>query len=68
MKGVEFVHIKSELCGYGFGKGTKYSFDGAEDIIRERIEAGWEFCGFVPLETRGTGDIETMSLIFQRNE
>ena len=67
MKKVEFVQVKSGLCGYGLGTGTKYSFDGAEDAIRARIEAGWEFCGFIPLETRGTGDIETMSLVFQRD-
>ena len=67
MKQVEFVRVKSGLCGYGLGKGTKYSFEVAEDVIRERIEAGWEFCGFIPLETRGIGDIETMSLVFQRD-
>lgn len=68
MKKVEFVRIKSELSGYGFGKGTKYSFDGVENIIKNRIENGWEYCGYVPLETRGTGDIEKMSLVFQKDE
>lgn len=68
MKKVEFVRVKSELCGYGFGKGTKYSFDGVEDIIRERVANGWSFEGYVPLETRGTGDMETISLVFQRDE
>ena len=66
MKKVEFVRLKSELCGYGLGKGTKYSFEGVEKVIKERIENGWEYCGFVPFETRGTGDIEIMSLIFQK--
>ena len=65
MKKVEFVRVKSLLSGYGLGKGTKYSFDGVEEIIRGMIEAGWEYSGYVPIETRGTGDIETMSLIFQ---
>lgn len=68
MKTVEFVRVKSNSCGYGFGKGTKYSFEGVEKIIRERIESGWSFEGYVPIETRDTGDIETMSLIFQRDE
>lgn len=68
MKTVEFVRVKSELSGYGFGKGTKYSFEGVEEIIRERIENGWSFEGYVPIETRGTGDIETMSLVFQRDK
>lgn len=67
MKQVEFVRFKSEPCGFGLGKGGKYSFDGVEETIRERIEAGWEFCGFVPVETRATGEIETLSLVFQRD-
>ena len=68
MKKVEFVRIKSELIGYGLGKGTKYGFDRVEEIIKERIENGWDYCGYVPIETRGTGDIETMSLVFQKDE
>ena len=68
MRKVEFVRIKSELIGYGLGKGTKYGFDRVEEIIKKRIENGWDYCGYVPIETRGTGDIETMSLVFQKNE
>ena len=68
MKKVEFVSFKSELSGYGLGKGSKYTFSGVENIIKDRIENGWEYLGYVPLETRGTGDIETMSLIFQKDE
>ena len=68
MRKVEFVRFKSTMTGYGLGKGSKYSFDGVEDVIREHIENGWSFEGYVPIETRGTGDIETMSLIFQKDE
>lgn len=68
MKKVEFVRVKSELCGYSFGKGTKYSFTGIEEIIEERLKNDWSFAGYIPIETRGTGDIETISLIFQKDE
>ena len=68
MKKVDFVRVKSEICGYGLGKGMKYSFEGVEEIIKERIENGWSFEGYIPIETRATGDIETMSLIFQKEE
>lgn len=68
MKKVRFVRVSSLLCGYGLGKGTKYRFENVEETIQEWIENGWEYCGYVPLETRGTGDMETMSLIFQREE
>ena len=68
MKNVEFVRIKSDLCGFGFGKGQKYLFENAEEIIKERVENGWSFEGYIPIVTRGTGDIETISLIFQKEE
>ena len=67
MKKVEFVHIKSELSGYGPMKGKKCTFEGAEEAIRARLEDGWDFCGYIPLDTRGVGDVETISLIFQRD-
>lgn len=68
MKRVEFVRVKSKFSGGGLVKGAKYSFTEVEEIIKKRIEAGWDYCGFVPVETRATGDIETMSLIFQKEE
>lgn len=66
MKKVEFVRITSDLCGYGLGKGTRYRFCDVEETIQAYIENGWDFGGYVPVETRGTGDIETMSLVFVR--
>lgn len=68
MKRVKFVRIKSKLSGGGLIKGGKYSFIEVEEIIKKWIEDGWDYCGFVPIETRTTGDIETMSLIFQKEE
>lgn len=68
MKKVEFVKLKSELDGYGPFKGSVYTFRGVEDIIKERIENGWDYLGYIPVQTRATGDIETMSLIFQKEE
>ena len=68
MKKVEFVRIKSELIGYGLGKGTKYGFDRVEEIIKERIENGWDYCGYVPIETRGTGGIVNVNVSKQLND
>ena len=45
MKKVEFVRVKSELSGYGFGKGMKYCFTGIENIIKDRLMDGWSFEG-----------------------
>lgn len=37
MRKVEFVKISSVLVGYGLGKGSKYSFEGIEDMIKDKI-------------------------------
>lgn len=68
MKKVDFVRVTSELNGFGFGKGIKFVFFGIEDIIMERVEQGWDYCGYVPIETQSNGGLETISLIFQMEE
>lgn len=68
MKKVEFERVKSTTSGYGAFKGGKYEFDGLEEIIKKRIVNGWNYLGYVPILTRGAGDIEIISLIFEKNE
>ena len=67
MKKVEFVRVKSELSGYGLCMGMIYCFPGSGNIIKDRLMDGWSIEGYVPVETRGIGDIETLSLIFQKD-
>ncbi len=68
MKKVKFIEIESELCGWGGFKGTKYVFPDINKTIEKMIKKGWEYCGYVPNTTRGTGEIEKLSLIFQKDE
>ncbi len=68
MKKVSFVRVKSELTSLmGLGQGAKYEFH-VENIIADKLNDGWNYLGYVPVETRGNGNIETMSLIFEREE
>lgn len=50
MKKVEFVRLKSELCGYGFGKGSKYGFDGVEAVIKNELRADGITADMFPLK------------------
>ncbi len=68
MKKVKFIEIKSELSGWGGMKGSKYVFPDINETIEDMLKKGWEYLGYVPNETRGTGDIETLSLIFQKED
>jgi hypothetical protein len=68
MKQVKFVRVKSNLSGYGLVKGYKFNFEDVEPIIKKNVEDGWDYKGFVPVGTRMTGDIEEMSLVFEKEE
>ncbi len=68
MKKVEFVRVESKLNGFGIGKGVKYVFEGIREIIEKKYEEGYTYKGYVPVETRGTGDITVMELIFEKEK
>ena len=69
MKEVTFVHISAEISGFGLIGGKEYQFEGAEEAIREKVEEGWDYCGYFPLFTRDiTSGVETISLVFQREK
>lgn len=68
MKKVEFVRIKSHIDGFGLGKGVKYTFEDYREKIEEYLEKGWDYCGYVPVKQRGTGDIEEIDLIFTKEK
>ena len=68
MKRIEFITIQSKVNGNGLGKGVKYIFENYRDIIKEKLEQGYEYKGFLPVEIRGTGEIEKIDLIFESVE
>lgn len=43
MKRIEFITIQSKVNGYGLGKGVKYIFENYRDIIKEKLEQGYEY-------------------------
>lgn len=57
MKKVEFERLKSVTVGFGGIKGSKYQFDGIEEMIKKRLLDGWTYLGYVPVITRSSGDI-----------
>ncbi len=64
MEKVVFVRIESKLKGFGVGKGVKYIFEDTKKIIKEKIEEGYSYKGYVPVEFRGTGEMTKIDLIF----
>lgn len=68
MKKVEFVDIKSKLSGWGGIKGNKYSFPNIKEIIEDKIKDGWSYRGFVPNTIRADGEMDKLTLVFERDE
>ena len=65
---IEFERMQSVTVGFGGIKGSKYQFEGIEEKVKQRILDGWTYLGYVPIITRSTGDVETISLIFEKEE
>lgn len=66
MKEVIFVRIKATLVTYGDMKGLQYTFEDVRTVITEKLSEGFNYCGFVPVILRGTGEMDEIDLIFER--
>lgn len=67
MYSYEYERISSDITGWGFS-GNKYETEGYKKIIAQRAQKGWRYIGFIPVLQRGTGHIEEMDLIFEREQ
>ena len=43
-----------------------YAVEDYRFIIDKRAERGWRYVGFIPTKQRGTGHIQEMDLIFEK--
>ena len=64
----EFERVSSGISGWGMLSGNKYGTDGYREVIARRASEGWRYVGFIPAVQRGTGHIEEMDLVFEREE
>ena len=63
----EYERISSGLTGWGLSA-NKYETEGYIEIINKRATEGWRYVGFIPALQRGTGHIEAMDLVFEREK
>ena len=62
----EFETIAAGFSGWSPVSGNKYATDNYRDLINKRAEDGWRFVCVVPTIQRGTGHIEEMDLVFEK--
>ena len=64
----EFERVSSQLSGWGFGSGNKYGSGDYREIIARRAREGWRYVGFLPAVQRGTGHIQEMDQVFEKEK
>mgnify|MGYP001852296659 CR=1 FL=1 len=64
----EFERVSSGISGWGLMSGNRYGTENYRELIRARAEEGWRYVGFIPAVQRGTGHIEEMDLVFEKEE
>lgn len=62
----EYEKVRSNLGGWGLGSGNVYELGEYRSIINKRASEGWRYVGYVPTKQRGTGHIEELDLIFEK--
>ncbi len=64
----EYEKVKCDASVWGWGSGNVYEIDDYRSIINRRATEGWRYVGFVPTKQRGTGHIQEIDLIFEKEE
>ncbi|HIV67619.1 MAG TPA: DUF4177 domain-containing protein [Candidatus Butyricicoccus stercorigallinarum] len=62
----EYETVCCELSGWGLGSGNVYGIEDYRAIISQRASEGWRYVGFIPTRQRGTGHIQELYLIFEK--
>lgn len=62
----EYEKVIIEFSGIGLFSGNVYNIEEYKDIIEKRAKDGWRYVGFIPTKQRGTGHIEEIDLIFEK--
>ena len=62
----EYEKVIIEFSGFGLLNGNVYGIEEYKDIIEKRASEGWRYVGFIPTKQRGTGHIEEIDLVFEK--
>ena len=64
----EYETISCNFEGWGLGAGNVYRIEEYRSVNDERALKGWSYVGYIPVKQRGSGHIQEMDLIFEKEE
>ena len=64
----EYEKVVCKLGGFGVFSGNVYCLEDYQQIIEVRAKNGWRYVGYIPTKQRGTGHIQELDLIFEKQE
>lgn len=64
----EYEKVSCDLAGYGIFSGNVYVIDDYKSIIEKRSKNGWRYVGYIPTKQRGTGHVQELELIFEKQD
>lgn len=62
----EYEKVRCDFTGLGLFAGNVYELENYRQVIDQRARDGWRYVGYMPTKQRGTGHIEELDLIFEK--
>ena len=62
----EYESVSCDFGGWGIGSGNIYEIGEYRPIIEKRASEGWRYVGYIPTRQRGTGHIQEIDLVFEK--
>lgn len=60
-----YEKVGCSLSGWGLN-GNAWEMDDYRSVIDQKAKAGWRYVGFLPARQRGTGHMDEIDLIFEK--
>ena len=62
----DYETVSCGIGGRGFGSDNIYSIENYRFIIDKKAEIGWRYVGCIPTKQLGTGYVQEIDLIFEK--
>ncbi len=61
-----YEKMQCDISGWGPLNGSIFGTENYQEIINTKAKDGWRYVGYIPTKQRGTGHIQEIELIFEK--